>query len=72
MNPPPQPRWQKPVGMLLILAIIVIWCVGITSLSPSRISSRVIIVGSRGGFIMSDDAVVEDEQLVLTLRRDMA
>ena len=34
MNPPPQPRWQKPVGMLLILAIIVIWCVGITSLSP--------------------------------------
>ena len=26
------PRWQKPVGMLAILALIAIWCVGIVSL----------------------------------------
>jgi hypothetical protein len=34
MTPPPGPRWQKPVGMLLILMLIAIWCVGIVSLSP--------------------------------------
>lgn len=28
------PRWQKPVGMLAILALIAIWCVGVASLSP--------------------------------------
>ena len=27
------PSWRKPVGMLLILALIAIWCVGIASLS---------------------------------------
>ena len=34
MTPPTGPRWQKPVGMLLILALIAVWCVGIVSLSP--------------------------------------
>lgn len=33
MNPPPQPRWQKPVGMLAILAMIAVWCIAIASLS---------------------------------------
>ena len=33
MNPPPQPRWQKPVGMLAILAMILIWCIAVVSLS---------------------------------------
>ncbi len=28
------PRWQKPIGMLAILLMIVIWCVAIASLSP--------------------------------------
>ena len=28
------PRWQKPVGMLAILALIAIWCVAVVSLSP--------------------------------------
>ena len=27
------PSWRKPVGMLLILLLILIWCVGIASLS---------------------------------------
>jgi len=31
---PGAPRWQKPVGMLIILALIAIWCVGVVSLSP--------------------------------------
>jgi hypothetical protein len=34
MNPPPNPRWQKPVGMLAILALIAIWCIAVVSLSP--------------------------------------
>ncbi|WP_294040548.1 DUF2842 domain-containing protein [Sphingomonas sp.] len=34
MTPPTGPRWQKPVGMLIILALIAIWCVGIVSLAP--------------------------------------
>ena len=34
MNPPPPARWQKPVGMLAILALIAIWCIAIVSLSP--------------------------------------
>lgn len=34
MNPPPTPRWQKPVGMLAILALIAIWCIAVVSLSP--------------------------------------
>ena len=29
----PQPRWQKPVGMLAILAMIAVWCVAVVSLS---------------------------------------
>lgn len=29
-----QPSWRKPAGMLLILAIIVLWAVLIASLSP--------------------------------------
>jgi hypothetical protein len=29
MNPPPTPRWQKPVGMLAILALIAIWCIAV-------------------------------------------
>ena len=33
---PPQPTWRKPVGMLLILALITVWAV---------------IVGSCSGFI---------------------
>ena len=33
MTPPPQPRWQKPVGMLAILAMILAWCVLVVSLS---------------------------------------
>lgn len=33
MNPPPRPRWQKPIGMLAIVAMIVLWCVAIASLS---------------------------------------
>lgn len=28
------PSWRKPVGMLAILALIAVWCVGIVSLSP--------------------------------------
>ncbi|MES2753057.1 MAG: DUF2842 domain-containing protein [Pseudomonadota bacterium] len=27
------PSWRKPAGMLLILALLVVWCVGIASLS---------------------------------------
>lgn len=27
------PSWRKPVGIALILALILIWCVGIASLS---------------------------------------
>lgn len=34
MTPPPTPRWQKPVGMLAILAMIAIWCIAVVSLSP--------------------------------------
>lgn len=33
MNPPPKPRWQKPVGMLAILLMIAIWCIAVVSLS---------------------------------------
>ena len=33
MSPPPKPRWQKPVGMLAILAMIAIWCIAVVSLS---------------------------------------
>lgn len=33
MNPPPSPRWQKPLGMLAIVAMIALWCVAIASLS---------------------------------------
>ena len=29
----PRPRWQKPVGMLAILAMLGAWCVAIASLS---------------------------------------
>lgn len=28
------PRWQKPIGILAILLMIVIWCVAVVSLSP--------------------------------------
>jgi len=28
------PRWQKPVGMLAILAMLALWCVGVVSLAP--------------------------------------
>ena len=27
------PSWRKPAGMLIILALITLWCVGIASLS---------------------------------------
>ena len=27
------PSWRKPVGMLAILLLIIVWCVAITSLS---------------------------------------
>lgn len=27
------PSWRKPVGMLLIIALLVLWCVGVASLS---------------------------------------
>lgn len=27
------PTWRKPAGMLIILSLIAIWCVGIVSLS---------------------------------------
>ncbi len=27
------PTWRKPAGMFIILALILIWCVGIVSLS---------------------------------------
>lgn len=33
MTDPDQPSWRKPAGALLIVALIVIWCVGIVSLS---------------------------------------
>lgn len=33
MTPPPQPRWQKPVGVLAILVMILVWCIAIVSLS---------------------------------------
>ncbi|MEH3048026.1 DUF2842 domain-containing protein [Sphingomonas adhaesiva] len=29
------PSWRKPAGMLLILLLIAIWCVGIVSLSAT-------------------------------------
>ncbi|MBN8807175.1 MAG: DUF2842 domain-containing protein [Sphingomonas sp.] len=29
----PTPRWQKPVGMLAIVAMLVVWCVAVASLS---------------------------------------
>jgi hypothetical protein len=28
------PRWQKPIGVLAILVMIIVWCVGVASLSP--------------------------------------
>jgi hypothetical protein len=31
--PSPAPSWRKPVGMLAILALIVMWCVAVASLS---------------------------------------
>lgn len=34
MTTPTEPRWQKPVGMLAILAMLAAWCVAIASLSP--------------------------------------
>lgn len=34
MTPPPGPRWQKPVGMLALLAMLTLWCAGVASLSP--------------------------------------
>ena len=34
MTGAPEPRWQKPVGMLLLLALLAIWCVAVVSLSP--------------------------------------
>ena len=33
MDRPMTPSWRKPVGILLILALIVVWAVMITSLS---------------------------------------
>ena len=33
MTPRPAPSWRKPVGMLAILALILVWCVAIASLS---------------------------------------
>ena len=30
----PTPSWRKPVGMLLILTLILVWTVLVTSLSP--------------------------------------
>lgn len=27
-----QPSWRKPAGMLLILLLILVWCVGVVSL----------------------------------------
>ena len=32
-SPPPAPSWRKPVGMLLIMAIIIGWTVIVASLS---------------------------------------
>ena len=29
----PAPSWRKPVGMLAILALILVWCVAVASLS---------------------------------------
>ncbi|WP_375250468.1 DUF2842 domain-containing protein [Sphingomonas sp.] len=29
------PSWRKPVGMLIILALIAVWCVAIASLSAT-------------------------------------
>ena len=31
------PTWRKPAGMLIILSLIAIWCVGIVSLSVAGI-----------------------------------
>ncbi|MBY0301619.1 MULTISPECIES: DUF2842 domain-containing protein [Sphingomonas] len=33
MTPRPAPSWRKPVGMLAILALILVWCVAVASLS---------------------------------------
>jgi hypothetical protein len=33
LNGSGQPRWQKPVGMLAILAMLAAWCIAIVSLS---------------------------------------
>ena len=32
------PSWRKPVGMLIILALIAVWCVAIASLSAIMLS----------------------------------
>ena len=29
------PSWRKPVGMVLILLLILLWCVAVASLSPT-------------------------------------
>jgi membrane protein YdbS with pleckstrin-like domain len=31
---PPRPTWRKPAGMFAILALILVWIVGVASLSP--------------------------------------
>ena len=33
MTPRPAPSWRKPLGMLAILALILVWCVAVASLS---------------------------------------
>jgi len=34
MTPDPQPSWRKPFGILLIIALIIVWAVLVASLSP--------------------------------------
>ena len=31
----PAPSWRKPVGALAIIALILVWCVGVASLSAT-------------------------------------
>lgn len=33
MSAPPAGSWRKPVGVLLIIALLVVWCVAVASLS---------------------------------------
>ena len=35
MTTPDAPTWRKPAGALLIVALIVLWCVGVASLSDT-------------------------------------